>query len=126
MSDGLGNPVAPGDVVSTQLVAGATTTTSANVLIYTASKCANAAALEVALEADGGILTVGAGGLVADNDGFVIAYINTDTNAWTYAFMTNTIGAAALVGDKLYSVDVVDIATTDLASPIQSANFAFV
>jgi Ca2+-binding RTX toxin-like protein len=74
---GDGTSVSAGDAISMQTIAGASTLASGtNVLSFTAAAAADAAAIEVLLEASSGIITTG--GVTATADAFVIQYEDTD------------------------------------------------
>ena len=81
---GGGNPILAGDTINIQELSGSTTLlATTNVLSYTQSPVANAAALETALQASGGIITTGAA--LEQNDAFVIQYQSSNTSTSTFA-----------------------------------------
>lgn len=124
--DADGTAVVAGDKIVVQDVAGATTLTqTANVLNYTEKKVADAAALEIALERDGGILTTEKDSGLDENHSFLIVYQDSDTDKYNLAlvsvedkhFANNT---------KIDSVEVTDLARTDYSSAIAAANITFI
>jgi Ca2+-binding RTX toxin-like protein len=117
--------VTAGDTIVIQDVVDAGTTLNAatNVLSYTSATAENAAALELLLEAGGGIITTDAG--LAENDSFIIQYKDTTNAAYSYAVVSLEIAAVG-AGIVLDALNVTDIATTDLATVFAAANFEFV
>lgn len=119
---GLGTSVAAGDTASILAIAGATTLTAANVLNYTAATAADAAALETALEAGGGLLSTGATGVTAD-DGMLIMYDNGTNIMLALVTFSATVAATT----QIAAVDVADIATlSGITTDLVAGDFAFI
>jgi Ca2+-binding RTX toxin-like protein len=119
MTTGTGTALATGTAAQ-QAIAGATIIaagTATEMFNYTASTPANAAALEIALEAGGGLLTTDGTTTLATNDAMPIMYDN-GTNIMLAIFR---VEAGVGTGIQLANVDVIDILsltgiTTDLAT----------
>ena len=121
---GSNTSVISGDTISMQTVDGDITLSAAtNVLNYTVAAVANAAALETALEANGGMIT--SAGALVENDAFVIQYKDSDTSTQSFAvaYLKNAVIPSAT---KISDWEVIDIATSDFITSFSSSQFAFV
>ena len=105
---GANTSVVANDLISMQAISGNTTLlATTNVLNYTASTAADAAALENKLE-NNDIVTTNRS--LAENDAFVIQYKDSDTNMYSYAIAyIETAGVNA--STAITNWEVVDIAT---------------
>ncbi len=112
------------DTINMQTVSGAVTLlATTNVLNYTEAAVADAAALETALEASSGIITTN--GALAENDAFVVQYIDSDTNTYSYA-IAHVEDAGVNAATKIAAWEVTDIATTNQTDAFGSSQFTFV
>ena len=94
-----------------------------NVLNYAVDGgVANAAALELALEDGGGIIT--SNGALAANDAFVVQYKDSDTNTHSYAIAH--VQNPVLAASPIAAWEVTDIATTNLSAAYASSQFSFI
>ena len=93
-----------------------------NVLYYAQTTVSNAAALEIMLEADGGLIT--ANGALAENDAFVIQYKDSETHTFTYA-VAHIEDNTVLSNSKIAAWEVTDLATTDMFTAFDSDQFNF-
>ena len=92
-------------------------------LNYLEAAVANAA-LETALEQNGGKITTNAA--LDENDAFVIQYKDSDTNTYSYA-IAHLEDAGVNAGTKISAWEVTDIASTDLnAGAFGSNQFSFI
>ena len=115
--------VSPGHTISMQTIDGAITLApETNVLYYTQSSVPNAASLETQLEANGGLITTN--GALAENDAFIIQYMDSDTNTFTYA-VAHLEDTNVLASTKIAAWEVTDLATTDMSTAFDSDQFNF-
>ena len=115
--------VSPGHTISMQTIDGPITLApETNVLYYAQTTVSNAAALEIMLEADGGLIT--ANGALAENDAFVIQYKDTETQTFTYA-VAHIEDNTVLSNSKIAAWEVTDLATTDMFTAFDSDQFNF-
>jgi Ca2+-binding RTX toxin-like protein len=117
--------VSAGDTISMlSVVDGGTTLLAAtNVLNYTSSGVANAAALKAKFEASSGIITTNAA--LAENDAFLVQYLDSDTSDYSYA-VGSLKDAGVNAATQIAAWDITDISATDLGSAFTAAQFAFV
>ena len=115
--------VTAGHAISMQEVAGAISLQpTTNVLKYTQTSVANAAAMEIALESNGGIITTN--GALAENDAFIIQYKDSDTDTYSYA-IAHIEDSNVSANTKIAAWEVTDVGTTDFSAPFSSEQFAF-
>ena len=115
--------VTAGHAISMQEVAGAISLQpTTNVLKYTQTSVANAAAMEIALESNGGIITTN--GALAENDAFIIQYKDSDTDTYSYA-IAHVEDSNVSANTKIAAWEVTDVGTTDFSAPFSSEQFAF-
>lgn len=127
---GANTSVLADDTISMQTISGASALAAqtnlqaaTNVLHYAVDGgVANAAALELALETGGGIIT--SNGALAANDAFVVQYKDSNTNTYSYAIahLQNSVNAST----KIAAWEVTDIATTNLSADFASSQFSFI
>ena len=120
---GANTSVVANDLISMQAISGNTTLlATTNVLNYTASTAADAAALENKLE-NNDIVTTNRS--LAENDAFVIQYKDSDTNMYSYAIAyIETAGVNA--STAITNWEVVDIATTNQDTAFGEGQFSFI
>ena len=122
--DGDGTSLAAGATMVVLDIAAATTLTqTATVLNYTAATKANAAALETALEAGGGLLTTEATTGVTAADSMLAMYDNGTNIILAMVEFTSTVAA----GTQIAAVDVTDIATlTGVTTDLVAGDFGLI
>jgi len=105
-------------------IAGATTLTqTATVLNYTAATAANAAALETALEAGGGLITTEGTTGVTAKDAMLAMYDNGTNIMLAIVEFTSTVAN----NTKIAAVDVADVCSlTGITADLAAGDFAFI
>ena len=122
-TDGDGTDVTAGDAVIQAVAAATTLNTTVTLLNYTAATVANAADLETALEAGGGLLTTDATTGLTALDSILIMYDNNTNIMLAVLEVSATKGA----GIQLSSVDVTDIASLEgVTADLVTGDVAFI
>ena len=112
------------DAINVQTInSSSTLRAETNVLSYTGSPLANGDALETALEVNGGIITTD--GALEENDAFVIQYLDSDTNTYSFA-IAHIEDDPVPSSTQISKWEVTDIAKTDLTTAFSTDQISFI